>query len=952
MTDAPLNFLPWLRLGLAAQIDDVAVAGLAPGVTTSASVALSVQGSRPTGEVDTVELSPRQISLLGPGAVTGIDTAEILRRWPDPNVTDAETNYFAFVELNSPDFPWRYTPAAADADDRLQPWLALVVVEDRDGVTIEDSGGTGCSALTIDDVALELPPASESWAWAHVQVDDDLADGVEAAWLANPAAFRSRLVCPRRLDADRAWLVCIVPTFEAGRRAGLGLDGADSTGLAWGTSGGVTLPVYDYWRFVSGPDGDFESLVEKLTPRELGPEVGVKDLDVSDGGSSLPVLDGAVVSFTGALVSPTTMPVELAEDDQATLAAAITALVDADADPVEVTEYDPLTDDPVVAPARYGTTQTRRRSLPTPGDEPVWFGELNTEPSHRVVAGLGASVVRTDQESLMDDAWDQAAELAAVNRRITQARLAVQVSTRLAARATGLDDARFVGHAAGLLGRVKTGSGTTALADYRTSAVATGLSSGAFRRMARPGRGIGSRLGLEAPAVEVTKSFLDDPSGPISTFRTIVAPLGADVGAPVDATPDETAAAFAYIGAMDAGLLEVTLASSPVTFGSRTVPFGAMARAVTTSPALGVGALVRGATGPMVTSMVVARPVEATWATVVYDAPASVEWIEAVRDAIDPSANVAALTRAQLTLPEGAWTGAELPARLSADPEFPSPLYERVVATLGVDHLVPGIGDVENETVGLLVTNDAYVEAFLVGANHEMAREFLWREYPTLLTGTWFHQFWNGTSPDVPDIADFDGSAALGEQGTRGAADLVVVLKGTFPRRYPDVRVYAVEAAWVSTEPPRRDEDPDGGVRSPVFAGQLAADTLFYGFDLDLATARGSTDVDEHPGWFFVFEERPAGVRFGLDVGDPSSNGVAPSAWSELSWASVTASGAGTTATTVDLGATTWLTAAGPLEGNGGTDAWAEDAAAMARITLQRPARLLVHADSMLPETS
>jgi hypothetical protein len=39
----------------------------------------------------------------------------------------------------------------------------------------------------------------------------------------DPALTVSRLLCPRRLDPVTAYLACVVPAFELGRKAGLGL---------------------------------------------------------------------------------------------------------------------------------------------------------------------------------------------------------------------------------------------------------------------------------------------------------------------------------------------------------------------------------------------------------------------------------------------------------------------------------------------------------------------------------------------------------------------------------------------------------------------------------------------------------------------------------------------------------------------------------------------------------
>jgi hypothetical protein len=132
---------------------------------------------------------------------------------------------------------------------------------------------------------------------------------------------------------------------------------------------------------------------------------------------------------------------------------------------------------------------------------------------------------------------------------------------------------------------------------------------------------------------------------------------------------------------------------------------------------------------------------------------------------------------------------------------------------------------------------------------------------------------------------------------------------------------------------------------------------VFYGFDLELATARGTQDPGGAAGYFVVFEEVPHAPRFGLDLGDRSrtrdEQGTAPASWSELDWVHVTPAGAARRATFVDLDAVDWLFAASPRPGNapgGARDRFGTDSATLARQTLQRPVRMLIHADSMLPE--
>jgi len=40
---------------------------------------------------------------------------------------------YALVEFDQADLLWRYTPARADSNDHLRPWLTLLVVEASEG---------------------------------------------------------------------------------------------------------------------------------------------------------------------------------------------------------------------------------------------------------------------------------------------------------------------------------------------------------------------------------------------------------------------------------------------------------------------------------------------------------------------------------------------------------------------------------------------------------------------------------------------------------------------------------------------------------------------------------------------------------------------------------------------------------------------------------------------------
>src|SRR6185436_4554377 len=75
----------------------------------------------------------KDIEVLGPGDVVGINPRTIVKTEPRNWVTDFESNYLPYIEFYEEDFPWRFTPAtAANAleQSRLRPWIFLVVLEE------------------------------------------------------------------------------------------------------------------------------------------------------------------------------------------------------------------------------------------------------------------------------------------------------------------------------------------------------------------------------------------------------------------------------------------------------------------------------------------------------------------------------------------------------------------------------------------------------------------------------------------------------------------------------------------------------------------------------------------------------------------------------------------------------------------------------------------------------
>src|SRR5439155_8672754 len=136
--------------------------------TVPGHVAIEATAVTNAGSADKVDLR-----LAGPGEVTGLDSRLILRTDPRPGETSHPPHLFVTLELDRPELPWLFTPAAASGG-KLRPWLGLVVVRQVEQNTITSDVTRPLPTLHVDDVA-ELPHPADAWAWAHVGVSGQLA---------------------------------------------------------------------------------------------------------------------------------------------------------------------------------------------------------------------------------------------------------------------------------------------------------------------------------------------------------------------------------------------------------------------------------------------------------------------------------------------------------------------------------------------------------------------------------------------------------------------------------------------------------------------------------------------------------------------------------------------------------------------------------------------------------
>lgn len=491
-------FLPYARAGIAATIKTPFSWGMPARTTVAAS--LPIDPPAPEGDAQMT------MTIRGPGDVLAIDTAQIVRTYPQDGKHDHDPLDLAHIEFDRPDFPWMFTPAAAGPNG-LVPWLSLIVAERSRAEWHPAAVAGGLPVISVARSELHSP--LDAWAWAHAQVLGTLADPqhsvADRLGENNPSVNCSRLICPRRLTPSRNYIACLVPTFEPGRLAGLGLPLPDKPLLdpAWTIDGDqdapVELPVYFSFQFATSEDGDFESLARRLLPQPAPPAVGRRRLDAGHPGDPItdltPQTPGAEQIVLGPVVSvndpdPATAATEWPSDPWPD--GSINELVGRLNDPdTQLRAPDGQTPaDPVIAPPLYASTHIGLPQI-THGQPPEWFDELNTDPRSRVVAGLGTRVVQLDQEALMASAWAQVAGIEAANRSLRLAQFARYVATSLHTRhLSSLAAGDLLAVTARVHSRVvdpgAAATATTVHAQVSASSLPVSATTGAMRRLIRP----------------------------------------------------------------------------------------------------------------------------------------------------------------------------------------------------------------------------------------------------------------------------------------------------------------------------------------------------------------------------------------------------------------------------------------------------------------------------------
>jgi hypothetical protein len=937
-----VTFSSWAQTAVGQALATADGAGPLPAATFTPGLTLT----GPDGTV--IPVRGPDLRMLGPESVAALDSRAVVRRDPPPGAGDVEDNYLVCAELQPTELPWLFTPARPDAGGRLRPWIVLVVVE---VAASRLDPGTPVPVLTTRTE--QLPDLSDSWGWAHVQRGS------------GPGSDLARLMCPRRLAAATRYRACIVPSFV--------LDpGTGAYVPSWqiGQDADVAVAVYDSWEFGTGPSGDFESVVRQLGPasedrvaRLGGQPVEIRapwpdDAPLASAADPTPLtVPGALVPIgSTAMLDPAVPPGAVAD-----FVARLAEQCDAAAGPAPA-DPDGSGEPIAVAPPIYGGRHVNRSTIPaTEALASDWLDELNLRIPTRIAAGVGAAYVRANQETLMARAWEQAGAIREANRRRGMAQLASAVGESLHRRhvqSLGTDE--LVSLAAPAADRTRPwGAGPPLRTAITVSVLPDAAGTSAFARFVRPGGPVARCAGITQRSL-IARAISGDVGVPRVGSTTPPAPATATASAPATTSataPGSAAVLVAQAGqatAAAADLIRLQAYAETARKAGLAAAADALAGALADVPAdaaavtSGRAEVVQRSIAPHLATVLPA--IAAAWATLVNPpdgqagsaaTPIGIRLTasnvaQLLTSALNPANGIARRVAAQVSIPAAcvAESDDELSTVMRC-PEFPAPMALGLL-DFAPNWFLPGIAEFPAESVALLTGNGTFIEAFLTGLAHEFNRELLWREFPTDLRGTSFRQFWPRPDgqPDIPPLHTWTGH--LGDHLSLDAGNLAVLLvRGTVVRRFPDFILAAAPA--LSAPPgqlPEAQLDP-AAWKPPMFVVPVDEQTRAYAFDIPHDDLRASP-TPGRPGWFFVLQEHSSRVRFGYDLHD-SAFGT----WNDLDWDRVLAA-------SPDGRPFAWAGVKIGAPDNPGDVQWNRDAADIARASLKRPFRVLIHSSELV----
>lgn len=745
-------------------------------------------------------------------------------------------------------------------------------------------------------------------------------------------------------------------------------------------------------------------------------------VQAEDNTKEIPGTLPQILGLEGALKSPTTKSTVFPDSPESEFQKELQKIVN-----LPATQAANLTEDPIVSVPLYGGKHAKKSAndvVLLDINKDNWVNDLNRDPRTRVPAGFGTLVIQNNQEIYMQKAWAQVARIIEANRKIKATRFAMEVSLQYTLKTFSKMKSNVLMAISKPVHARIMGSPTTIHQQVEDSILPSVVFSGAFRRLVSPIGKVAKRL-KSGSSINYQDLIEQINNGKVTASPPKTVPAGIPDTREVSSQiiPDKLSPLLLWLSKnynmvfIILILLLIALALITSVFTIFGVGIAATVVAYFRLKSIIKNKQTTNAEKEQVVDLLedpkkeeeliknipqqpdftlkledeTTTP-EPTKTTPISDSVEARNFRLALNDfskrmsfqSDDPVFPPLNLANAYNKVSEAIHPLNTFPFRLSmlvkfppyiklnlpenifpamAYPDFEDPMYKKL-CDISNELLLPNLKLIPQNTISLLKTNQKFIESYLVGLNHEMGRELLWREFPTDERPSSFRQFWDvkgiirpveGKSEaelteghkDIKPIDTWSTNSLLGRHNNRDAGgdaeQVVLVLRGDLLKRYPNTIIFAQKAiAGIHPDEPVIDmdlseEEFKTQVRFPLYKADIAPDIKFFGFDLTIDETRGTVQTpgfSDNLGWFFIIQEIPGEPRFGMDISfDQGSDGLS---WDDLAW------------TNFDPGMKFITENVKPNIHPTDFYKWGTDSANMAFILFQKPSMVAVHAKEML----
>ena len=753
-----------------------------------------------------------------------------------------------------------------------------------------------------------------------------------------------------------------------------------------GKQAGTAFPYYYRWYFRTGEAGDFEFLLTQLVPRTADKSVGKRDMDVSNPNfGTVWTETDKTLGMEGALKSPLMLTDKW--PSTAALTDFQKGLQDYINLPEKLLAQGNVTPVVSVPFYGHKHILEKTINITNDANQDFWLTELNRDPRNRASSGLGTRVIQKNQERLMDEAWKQVKNIKELNQMIVFVQMAIKSADRVFTKhLVDMKPERAISVTQYVHAKIKNSPMTIrkALTD---SLLPTAAVSATFRRLTRPNGTLARRIVTEGTFTpEVIVKGLNDgtltaavpqPKPAAANSYDDAVQTGVKSNVPdwlrnliLNTNPWVFLLIFLLllilglifwlpwlvVAALVLGFVfyfflenykKQFVAEALIKTGdflpeqldkippkpnftiveSDTAPPLSIPRENPIAQALGLtndsaeAANFRAALRDFL-PIISVRPKPEPVRVALNLANIQTKIYQAVEPHNAIARRFLGSVKFDFAAPIRPGFFAEVIVPVMDYPDFKEAMY-RPLRDVGKEFMCPNINKIPPDTISLLETNPKFIEAYMVGLNHEMGRELLWREYPTDQRGSYFRQFWDVNGYVIPDpklteeqrtekLRDIPRIHTWGKRSKLGAhpnplptppptvpvEKLVLTIRSSLFKRYPNTVVFAQKAKWNPTlNKLEMDEQleidfnkayDDAIIKTPIFGADMLPDIKFFGFNLTAEEARGNVQNPQaDPGWYFVIMERPGEPRFGMDEPHKDFNFALPpkiDRWNDLTW--------------------------------------------------------------------